>query len=209
VVMQKTSNQKPTVRASPDEWIGLRTGYYADPNVLLGADGKPLMRINFYQGHIEAKKLGMRLIDDSEYNGLVKSNRAVADQMCDCAVWTGLLKDVISTDEGYTAIYTTRPEVSVVDDEYLVKGVEKTVTLPKSGFFKIRELLESETGLPTKTYGDMPDEPGAYFWIEQGRFRPISRGRWLLRGRGHFDVDAYWEPIGTGRYVGARAVREK
>ncbi|MBM3304219.1 MAG: hypothetical protein FJY76_03905, partial [Candidatus Aenigmarchaeota archaeon] len=145
----------PVAYANPkSRWLRLSAGSYADPQMLLGDDGSPLTNISIYRAHMAAQNLGLRLTDDVEHNQLVSTNRRVAIQMRNYAVWTSILRDVESTGSGYTAKHIARPEVSIVDGEYVAKGRTKAIKLPKDGFFKIRELLESDTGLPTKTYSD-------------------------------------------------------
>jgi len=203
------AEQIPTGRISPSGWIKLSTGSYADPNMLMRADGAPLTNINIYQAHTAAQKLGLRLTDDLEHNALVNTNPEAASQMRNYAVWTSILRDVQTGGSGYTAKHIARPEVSIADGEYVAKGGEKPVKLPKSGWFKVKELLESDTGLPTKTYGDnMPDEPSAYFFIEAGEERHVCRGHWGLRGRREFDAIAYWESLYSGPLVGARVASD-
>ncbi len=201
----------PTGRVSPTGWINLKTGSYADPNMLLGADGKPLTNINFYQAHLAAQKLGLRLTDDIEFNDLVNSNPDAAKQMRNYAVWTSLFKDVESEAKtgGYTAKHIARPEVSRKGEIYVVGGTEKAIRLPKGGFFKIKELLESDTGLPEKTYGgNMLDEPCAYWMANEGAERPVLRGIWSLYGPGQFNALAYWGHSVSGPGIGARVASD-
>ncbi len=179
--------------------------------MLLGADGKLLTNIKFCQAHLAAQKLGIRLIDDIEFNDLVNTNTEAAEQMRNYAVWTSLLKDVKSAKNGgYTAKHIARPEFSRKGDIYVAGGAEKAIKLPKDGFFKISELLESETGLPEKTYGRSAlYEPCAYWMTNEGLERPVGRGDWDWGGHRGFGADAHWGPSGSDTLVGARGASDE
>jgi len=200
----------PLAYTSPASgWLRLSAGSYADPQMLLGADDNPLTNISIYRAHMAAQRLGLRLTDDIEHNELVNKNPNVANQMRNYAVWTSILRDVESTGSGYTAKHIARPEVSIVDGGYVAKGRTKAIKLPKDGFFKIRELLESDTGLPTKTYGDnLLDEPCAYWIAAAGKERPVFRGVWYLYERREFSAAANWGQFHSYTNVGARGASD-
>jgi len=206
--MPITQEQIPTGRVSPTGWIRLSTGSYADPNMLLGADGQPLTNINFYQAHLAAQKLGFRLTDDIEHNDLVNGNPEAAEQMRNYAAWTSLLRDVEKSGKEYTAKRIARPEVSRVEGSYVAKGSEKATKLPKHGYFRISHLLQSDDGLPHETFDNPPDEPFAYWAIAEGKERPVSRGGWDLGERGGFDAGADWESLNSDPGVGARVASD-
>lgn len=203
--------QIPMARISPTGWSKLKNGHYADPNMLSDTDGKPLTDINFYQAHRIAHKLGIMLTDDIDFNYLMDSNPEAANQTRKYAVWTSLLKNVERDAKtgGYKAKHIARPEPSFVDGKYVAKGKEKAIKLPEDGFFKIRELLESETGLPTQTYGgDVLDEPCAYWLAAEGSERPVLRGGWCLSEHGQFGAIASWESLSSSSRVGARVASD-
>jgi len=189
--------------------------FYGDKSMLLYAKGNPFTGINFYDAHTAVRNLkidGVHCVTDREYNAMVSADSEIANQMRRYAVWTSILKDVEvdAKSGGYTAKHIARPEVSIVDGGYVAKGRTKAIKLPKDGFFKIRELLESDTGLPTKTYGDyLLDEPCAYWIAAAGKERPVSRGDWYLGGRREFRAAASWEQFDSRVSVGVRVASDK
>lgn len=209
--MPATQEQIPIAYVSPTGWKKLKTGSYADPNMLLGADGEPLTNIKFYQAHLAVQMLGIRLVDDRDFNDLVNTDAEVVEQMRKYAVWTSMLKNVESAKNGgYTAKHIARPEVSSKGGVCTVGGREKRIKLPEDGFFKINELLESETGLPEKTYGEnVLDESCAYWAANEGPERSVLRGGWCWSGHRGFDADARWGPSGSYTGVGARGASEE
>ena len=195
------------------EWAAFKDGersFFADRNMLLGADGKPLTKINYYNGHLVLQHRGLRGIDDREFNAVVNEDPDVAEQMKIYSVWTSFLRNVEKEGRRYSAKLIARPGVSETTDGYVVNGSEKTVKLPLNGWFVIRKLLESESGLPEDTYKDynMTDEPCAYFAISEGAERPVIRGDWGIDGRGRFCAIASWGPLSSDSFVGIRAASD-
>ena len=159
---------------------------YADSGMLLGADGNPLTNINAYEGHLNFQRIGVRSIDDVEFNEFINTDSDAARQMRQYAIWTSFLKNVQKNAKGggYTAKHTARPEVSIRDDKYVVRGDSKATKLPENGYFTIRHLLSSDDGLPHETTPGAPNEPFAYWAVAEGKERPVSRGSWDLSERG-------------------------
>lgn len=198
----------------PDNWRSYKTAegreFYADNEMAKGSDSNILLTsINFYKGHLAPQRLGLRSIDDIEYNTIVNANEGIANQMKKYAVWTSFLRKVERANGGYTAKHIARPEVSIKDDICIVGGAEKSIKLPKDGWFKISHLLQSEDGLPHETFEQMPDEPSAYFWIAEGPERPVFRGRWLLDRHGQFHTRAHLEPFDSDPLVGIRVASDE
>jgi hypothetical protein len=175
--------------------------------MLAGVDGKPLTYINFFQAHLMAQDMGIRLADDLEHNELVHTNSDVARQMRNRAVWTSFVKDVAkaSKGDGYTGKIISRPVVEFVDKELVVRGTEKPRHFPNDGWVPISHLLQSDDGLAHVTYSDSdkPEEPCAYHSISPGS-HPVFRGDRGLRERGEFNANACWGPLDPFSGVGAR-----
>jgi hypothetical protein len=175
--------------------------------MILGTDGAPLTKADFYVCHLILQKHGLRNPTDREFNIMVHQDPEIAEQMKDFGVWTGFLRNVKYTRGRYSAEYIASPEIIETPDGYSVGGSGKAIRLPLQGWFRVSDLLESENGLPTSTDPEMTDEQRAYFAIAGGEGRPVIRGRWHRcdHSQWQFDVSAYWELSESHDAVGIRA----
>lgn len=178
----------------PREWIMFEDGdtkFYADPFLTRDRTANKIADIfnpfwarDFYHAHTIQNELEFRPPTDREYNIMVNGNPEIAEQMDTFNIWTSILKNVELTKNGYTALYIARPVVRKAGNDYEITGSEQRVKLPPGGnrcIFKISELLESENGLPEKTYethGCSPDEPRARYYVNTGELMAIQRGNW-------------------------------
>jgi len=194
-------------------WIELedrRRVFYACQSMILGAYGDPVGNVNFYDGCLVLQGLGLRGPTDREYNIMMQRDLGIADQMRSLSVRTSFLRNVRKARGRYSAKHIASPEVAKTPDGCIVKGDEKAITLPPDGWFTIRELLESKSGLPEKTYSDKskPDEECAYFSIDESPEMPVVRGFWSIYMDGGFDASALWGPKVSSYEVGIRAVSD-
>lgn len=196
--------------SQPDAWLkfGEDKGiFYVDPLMVRQIDGEPLKGVSFYRGYLILQSLGLRNLTDTEYNVVISENAQVAEQMRRFLIRTGFLKKVERTKDGYTAMYIAIPKVERIGEGFEITGSEKRINLPPQGWFKVSQLLESETGLPQITYEKIPCERCAYFWIREGDQRPILRGSWSWSPGTdrQFDIHANWERPYSDIHVGIRA----
>ena len=198
-----------------DAWIEFRDGnriFYADPFMVRGGDGKPITYLDFYRGNLILQDLGLRKPTDREYNLMLK-NPVIANEMKTNTIWTGFVKNVKKNGERFTGLYIERPEVRGNNyDDFQVVGSEKRVDLPPTGWFKISELLQSETGFPEKTWpwpsypypwtaGEKQDEPFAFFSIYEGDV-DIIRGPVLIALCARYAKDWVYDVTIGGKVVG-------
>ncbi len=168
------------VVSDPNDWIELRDGnrtFYADPLMVRNADGDPITYFDFYNSSIFLQRSGLRNPTDREYNLMLK-NPVIAKGMRS-KIWTSFVKNVEKKGERFTGLYIERPEVRGNNyDDFQVVGSEKRIDLPATGWFKISELLQSETSFPERTYDSYyppnfrsrrkQDELFAFFAIHEG-----------------------------------------
>jgi len=138
---------------NPEGWTQFRDGnrvFYISANPATD-DGDIATHLGFQEAHLVMQRLGLRCPTDREYNTAVHQNPRFGNDMDNNCVWTGFLKDVRKIGHGFTALYVPTPIVTVKGDGFEIAGDERSVKLPENGWFRISELLQSETGLPERT----------------------------------------------------------
>jgi hypothetical protein len=178
--------------------------------MLLGADGKPITGMNAYASHLALQRMGIRSPDDDEFNDMIYNNTQVAEQMRKYGIWTSVLIDMEKTKgKGYKAKRIARPVIESRDGYYMLRGSEKPIKLPPTGWFTIRHLLQSEDGLPHETTERAPDEPASR-WVISDDYGVVSvrRGMYRVDGQCQFDAYACFEPSLSVFTVGARGASD-
>jgi hypothetical protein len=201
------------VLVRPRSWIKLKTGYFADPDMWMGSDGKPLAHLNAHEFYLAAQGIGLTLLDNKGYHELVSTNPKAAEDGRNHGTLTGILRDIYVDDSGYgakcvRAKFIARPEVRIAGGKPVFRGSEKPVRLPMPGWFYVDE-VDRKTGLPIITYGEKkPHGESACFWVLPGAERPLVRGFWPMGEHAQFNVDAEWEMFDALPYLGARLASE-
>ncbi len=188
--------------------------FYANPCIISSDSIYRGMRI--YHTKTVLGNLDLRGPSDREYNIIAnqKQEPKIVEQMRDYFTFTGVLRDVRNrrVRKGCLASYIESPEVRIIPGHRpLISGREKRIILPPQGWFRIKELLQSGTGLPRITYTKLPDEPSAYFTLREGQEMALLRGRRYRKRdseRTEFAVTVYYDPMAIIPHLGILAVRD-